>query len=123
MDGFGMNTRFSLLTLCLMVFTSVGCSNKLSPVQQQAQPGREACNKEFVALGKLDPNAYALYARQFAEINKSYATFKAQGDNLNKDAKEVLGLEIDTKLQLVCARVKNSAFKNMQNRSVELNAL
>lgn len=86
-----MNKRYSLLALCLMVFASVGCSNKMLPVQEQAQPGREACNKEFVALGKLDPNAYALYAKQFAEINKSYATFKAQGDKVNKDAKEVLG--------------------------------
>ncbi|QLK62114.1 hypothetical protein GE278_15630 [Enterobacteriaceae bacterium Kacie_13] len=118
-----MNKIFSLTALCFMVFASAGCSNKLLPVQQQVKPGREACNKEFVALGKLDPNAYALYTKQFAEINKSYATFKAQGDNLNKDAKEVLGLEIDAKLQLVCARVKNSAFQNMQKRSVELNAL
>lgn len=118
-----MNKRYSLLALCLMVFASVGCSNKMLPVQEQAQPGRDACNKEFVALGKLDPNAYALYAKQFAEINKSYATFKAQGDKVNKDAKEVLGLEIDTKLQLICARVKSSAFKNMKKRSVELNAL
>ncbi|PKE31872.1 hypothetical protein CWS43_07475 [Rahnella sp. AA] len=114
--------KLFILFVCCFGFLS-GCANKSLPIQQQSKPGSQACLKEFTALGKLDPAAYLMYSKQFAELNKSYATFKSEGDNLNKDAKEVLGLELDAKLQLVCARVKNAAFHSMQNRSIALNNL
>lgn len=114
--------KIIILVICCLGILS-GCVNKSLPVQQQPKPGTQACLKEFTALGKLDPDAYSKYSKQFAELNKSYATFKSEGDNLNKDAKEVLGLELDAKLQLVCARVKNAAFHSMQNRSIALKNL
>ncbi|MBB6115050.1 hypothetical protein [Rahnella sp. Larv3_ips] len=113
--------KSSFLLLLMVVVT--GCTNKVLPVQQQTGPSNKACLKEFEALGDLDPIGYDLYAKQFAEINKNYATYKSQGNNVNKDAKEILSLELDAKLQLVCARVKNSVFHSMQKRSVELNSI
>lgn len=112
--------------LIFVMFISVmvaGCVSKSVPVLQQNKPGNQMCLKEFTVLKTLDVTSYDLYSKQFSDINREYATFKSQGDNLNKDAKEILGLELDSKLQLVCARVKNSAFHSMQKRSVDLNKI
>lgn len=109
--------------LLLLVSISSGCNNKVFPVQQQSGTGNQACLKEFTALSSLDKGAYDLYSKQFAEINKNYAIYKSQSNNLNKDAKEVMSLELDTKLQVICARVKNAAFHSMQRRAVDLNKI
>lgn len=115
--------KIPMLAMCIFFCISTGCSTKSALVQRPDKPGSNACLSEFTALKSLDKASYDLYSKQFAEINKSYATYKSQGDKLNKDAKEILGLEIDSKLQLICARVKNSAFRSMQDRSLELNKL
>lgn len=118
-----MKNKYSMLIVCCVAMIASGCSNTNITAQSISKPGSQVCLKEYTALKTLDKTSYNVYAKQFAELNKSYATYKAQGDSLNKDAKEVLGLELDSKLQMVCARVKNAAFNSMQNRSLELNKL
>lgn len=82
-----------------------------------------ACLNEFNGLKQIAPETYQFYLSQFTELNKSYQVYKQNAGMMNKDAKEVLGMELDSKLKLICARVQSAAFQNMAKRAQDVNKL
>lgn len=82
-----------------------------------------SCMNEFAALQHIDPENYQYYLTQFKELNDAYQVYKQNANLMNKDAKEMLGLELDNKLQLVCARIKSAGFQNMTKRAQDINKI
>lgn len=102
-----------------------GCSapNTL-PAKKETSPNtskQNICLNEFKALQHLSKSDYEVYQQQFNQLNKTYDVYKNNKEVINKDSKEILNIELNAKLTLICARVKNAVFINMDKRSQEIN--
>lgn len=117
-----------ILSIALMVSLSqlTGCvssKNKMVSAETTIADNSSACMNEFNALKQVAPETYQYYLSQFTEVNKSYQVYKQNAGMMNKDAKEVLGMELDSKIKLICARVQSAAFQNMAKRAQDVNKI
>lgn len=124
-----MKRIFLLGAISLVTMQLIGCSHstikKTTPVTQSNTIAEQniTCANEFTALNRIDPETYNFYLGQFNELNKAYQIYKQNAGMLNKDARDMLGMELDSKLKLVCARVKSANFQNMTKRAQDINKL
>lgn len=112
-----------IMTLSLLL---AGCSGKKSPEllpaalekQQDAQ-----CYQMFTALKSLDNASFKKYQQQFSVINNNYAIYKKNQSLIDGNSAEIIKLELNDKVDIVCARVRSAVFANMSRRANELNKL
>lgn len=115
--------RVSVLIL-LPFLTLLGCTAPKSEIKGKvASASEQSCINEFKALKNIDPASYEIYQQQFSKVNQAYEVYRTNSLNVNKDSKEILGMQLNNKLKLICARVKDASFKNMEKRSQEINSL
>lgn len=74
------------------------------------------CAKDFAVLKKLNTDLFLVYQGQFDEINKSYRFYETNTGLLSKDPKELINVELNSKLDLVCSRVKNTVYDIIQKK-------
>lgn len=112
---------------CLTILTLAGCSSNNKPPTQKAitveNRAQNICINEFKALQSLSATDYDLYQKQFSQLTKYYNIYKSNKEIVNKDAQEILSIELNAKLKLICARVRGAAFHAMDKRSQEVNKL
>lgn len=113
------------LSFCLS-FTLTGCVKstvpsavKDAPQKQQAQQ----CYELLTALKDLDNSAFETYQQQFNTINKSYEVYKKNRPIIDKNSAEIMKSEIDSKIEVVCSRVRSAVFTNMSSRANVLKQL
>ena len=115
--------------LCLsfvLPFTLAGCVKttvpsvvKDAPQKQQTQQ----CYELLTALKGLDNSAFETYKQQFNTINKSYEVYKRNRPIIDKNSAEIMKTEIDSKIEVVCSRVRSAVFTNMSSRANALKQL
>ncbi|MBJ8872715.1 hypothetical protein I5421_22000 [Citrobacter braakii] len=81
------------------------------------------CINNFNVLQKVDPDKFMLYQKQFAEINKSYDFFDKNAMIMDKDPKELMSMEANSKLHLICSRVKNAAYAGIEKKMYAISQL
>ena len=81
------------------------------------------CINNFNVLRKVDPDKFMLYQKQFTEINKSYDFYDKTSTILDKDHKELIAMEANSKLHLICARVKNAAYAGIEKKMYAISQL
>lgn len=113
---------FSLAAVMILT----GCVNKVDPAKNNtaiAQREGVTCINEFKALQRLSPNDFAIYQTQFTQLTNAYDVYRRNNGSINKDSQEILNIELQSKIKMICARVKGAVFKNMDERSQELNKI
>lgn len=118
-----MFIKTSVVIVTLSVLLS-GCAGSSSVTKTgNIAENKAECLNEFKTLSRIDPPSFAYYQSQFATLNDAYAVYKKNAGQMNKDARDMLGMELDAKLKVVCARVKSATFQNMDKRAKDLNSL
>lgn len=118
-----MRKIISVVMISASVLLS-GCANVSKGTQSgNIAENRTECLNEFKTLSQIDPPTFTLYQGQFAKLNDAYDVYKKNGGQINKDARDMLGMELDAKLNVVCARVKSATFQNMAKRAKEIDSL
>lgn len=74
------------------------------------------CAKDFGVLKGLNGQSFAELRGQFDEINRVYAVYQREATKLGKDPKELLSMELGSKLNQVCARVKYNVYTEIQKK-------
>lgn len=119
--------RFKLAALSIATLIILtGCVNKVDPAKNNtpiAQREGVTCINEFKALQRLSPNDFAIYQAQFTQLTNAYDVYRKNDGAINKDSQEILNIELQSKLKMICARVKGAVFKNMDERSQEINKI
>ncbi|SCC30173.1 hypothetical protein GA0061071_11236 [Kosakonia oryzendophytica] len=120
--------RISLsLVLCLsMCLSLTACVKSKPPAVVQDAPQKQQAQKCYdllTALKGLDNATFQIYQQQFSTINKSYEVYKRNEKNIDKNSAEIMKLEIDNKINVVCSRVRSAVFTDMSRRANELNQL
>ncbi|GJL36972.1 hypothetical protein TUM17576_37920 [Enterobacter hormaechei] len=77
----------------------------------------------FTALKSLDNASFKKFQHQFSVINNNYAIYKKNQALIEGDSAEIIKLELNDKVDIVCARVRSAVFANMSKRANELNKL
>ncbi len=115
----------SLTLIALIALTACSTKNNVATIKEVSvnKSSNNTCVNEFKALQRLSPHDFDLYQKQFNQLTKSYDVYKINKGLINKDAQEILNIELDSKLKLICARVKGAAFKSMDERSQEVNKI
>lgn len=121
--------RDKILTTLLGLSVSVlsGCSMqhaaKTDPVVVSANSANgvngakdQLCVNDFAVLKSVNPASFAVYRKQFEDINNAYAFYQKDVAILGKDPKELLGMGLSTKLHLVCSRVKYAVYTEIQKK-------
>ncbi|MFM5363593.1 hypothetical protein ACET98_21180 [Aeromonas veronii] len=110
------------------VLTLAGCSkspsliakdNRVNGKTQEAQlnaPIDERCHKDFQVLRELNIVAYHAYYQQLDEIYNIYVLYKAEQQRMGKDPKELMSMELESKMNQVCSRVKYSVYVEVQKK-------
>lgn len=126
-----MKKNIILGAVILIALQLSGCSQSMhkksapvpTPVGNTIAEQNNACANEFEALNRVSPETYNFYLGQFNELNNAYQIYKQNAAMVNKDARDTLGMELDSKLKLICARVKSATFQNMTKRAQDINKL
>ncbi|UHM92366.1 hypothetical protein [Rahnella victoriana] len=115
----------SLALLALIALSACSTKNNVATIKETPtnKTSNNTCVNEFKALQRLSPHDFEIYQQQFNQLTKSYDVYKANKGLINKDAQEILNIELDSKLKLICARVKGATFKSMDERSQEVNKI
>ncbi|WP_338629985.1 hypothetical protein QJR53_11165 [Yersinia enterocolitica] len=99
-----------------------GCSTK-SKVDSEQQTAaiikkstNDQCVNNFSMVKKLNANEFGVFRGQFDKINDMYAFLEQNRNILDNDPKQLISLELDSKLKMVCARVRNTAFNEVQSK-------
>lgn len=87
-----------------------------SSVSVVTVPLDNQCVKDFAVLKGLSPAAFTTYRGQFDDINRVYALYQRDAANLGKDPKELLSMELSSKLNQVCSRVKYAVYTEVQKK-------
>lgn len=114
---------FIIMTLALLL---VGCSGKKSSPPLTSTLGKQSevqCYQMFTALKSLDNASFKKYQQQFSIINNNYAIYKKNQSLIDGNSSEIIRLELNNKVDIVCARVRSAVFANMSRRANELNKL
>lgn len=117
--------KWILGMVCLSVLS--GCTQQgKKPIKTAlSQPATSAvatvpmdnqCVKDFAVLKGLNASAFSTYRGQFDDINRVYALYQRDAANLGKDPKELLSMELSSKLNQVCSRVKYSVYTEVQKK-------
>lgn len=91
-------------------------SNNTSAVTKPSEKSDNDCVNNFAVLKKVDPEQYSIYQKQFYEVNKSYEFFIQNSAIMDKDPKELITIESNSKLHLICSRVKNAAYASIEKQ-------
>lgn len=114
--------------LCVIFFSFLftGCAKQnvanISP-SQQGKGNELQCYQMFTALQSLDRNTFKTYQKQFSVINSSYEVYKKNQTLIDNNSSEIIRLELNNKIDVVCARVRSAVFASMAKRANELNKL
>lgn len=114
------------LCLILFSFSLIGCTKQNTKDTQQSQQGKGKelqCYQMFSALQSLDAGTFKTYQKQFSIINNSYEIYKKNQSLIDSNAAEIISLELNNKIEVVCARVRSAVFTSMSKRANELNKL
>ncbi|WP_050749352.1 hypothetical protein [Candidatus Regiella insecticola] len=111
----------SLAVLVLVTLTTLpGCApraNKtVQPLPTTETSSSNQCMNNFTLLQKLNPSAYTKYQAQFNKINDSYHYYQKNRGLLEKDPSELIELNLNDKLNMICERVKSQTFIEHQQR-------
>lgn len=117
--------------LCLIFFSFLitGCTKQNTAVTQRAGQAQQVKGKElqcyqmFTALQSLDKATFKTYQQQFSIINTNYEIYKKNQSLIDTNSAEIIGLELNNKIDVVCARVRSAVFASMAKRANELNKL
>ncbi|AHM73839.1 hypothetical protein [Yersinia hibernica] len=99
-----------------------GCSTKAKVDSEQQTAAiikkstNDQCVNNFSMVKKLNTNEFGVFRGQFDKINDMYAFLEQNRNILDSDPKQLISLELDSKLKMVCARVRNTAFNEVQNK-------
>ncbi|HFR4113479.1 TPA: hypothetical protein ACHVKA_001446 [Yersinia enterocolitica] len=99
-----------------------GCSTKAKVDSEQQTAAiikkstNDQCVNNFSMVKKLNANEFGVFRGQFDKINDMYAFLEQNRNILDNDPKQLISLELDSKLKMVCARVRNTAFNEVQNK-------
>jgi len=77
----------------------------------------------FTALKSLDNPTFKKYQQQFSVINNNYEVYKKNQSLIDGNSAEIIRLELNNKVDVVCARVRSAVFTSMAKRANELNKL
>lgn len=112
----------SLSVLALVTMTILpGCAPKANKTVQPSRPTTETgssnqCMNNFILLRKLNSSAYTKYKAQFGKIDESYNYYQKNRALLEKDPAELIELNLNDKLNMICERVKSQSFIEHQQR-------
>lgn len=112
-----------IMTLSLLL---VGCSGTKTPEPLPLTLGKQKetqCYQMFTALKLLDNASFKKFQHQFSVINNNYAIYKKNQSFIEGNSAEIIKLELNDKVDVVCARVRSAVFANMSKRENELNKL
>lgn len=112
-----------IMTLSLLL---VGCSGTKSPEHLSSSLGKDnevQCYQIFTALKALDNASFIKFQKQFSVINNNYAVYKKNQPLIDGNSAEIIKLELNNKVDIVCARVRSAVFASMSRRAHELNKL
>ncbi|MDA5523147.1 hypothetical protein [Yersinia kristensenii] len=99
-----------------------GCSTKAKVDSEQQTAAiikkstNDQCVNNFSMVKKLNANEFGVFRGQFDKINDMYAFLEQNRNILDNDPKQLISLELDSKLKMVCARVRNTAFNEVQSK-------
>lgn len=99
-----------------------GCSTKAKVDSEQQTAAiikkstNDQCVNDFSMVKKMNANEFSVFRGQFDKINDMYAFLEQNRNILDNDPKQLISLELDSKLKMVCARVRNTAFNEVQNK-------
>ncbi|QHB32692.1 hypothetical protein F0T03_11250 [Yersinia canariae] len=112
------------VAIAILVASAVlgGCSTKAKVDSEQQTAAiikkstNDQCVNNFSMVKKLNENEFGVFRGQFDKINDMYAFLEQNRNILDNDPKQLISLELDSKLKMVCARVRNTAFNEVQNK-------
>lgn len=114
--------------VCFFLLMLTGCAKSPSLIakdktvngkKQETQlnaPIDERCYKDFQVLRELNSVAYRAYYQQLDDIYKVYVLYKAEQQRMGKDPKELMSMELESKMNQVCSRVKYSVYVEVQKK-------
>jgi len=88
-----------------------------------AHTANNRCVDDFAVLKEVNPAKFKTYQGQFNSINLNYEFYKNNAARMDKDQKELMTMELNSKLHLVCARVKNADYSEIQKKINLVSAL
>ncbi len=97
-----------------------GCSTKAKTESEKQTAAiikkstNDQCVNNFAVIKKLNANEFGVFRGQFEQINGMYSFLEQNRNILDNDPKQLISLELDSKLKMVCARVRNTAFNEVQ---------
>lgn len=114
--------------LCLIMCTCLlaGCAKprQVGTAQVAQEKKKELqCYQMFTALKSLDNPTFKKYQQQFSVINNNYEVYKKNQSLIDGNSAEIIRLELNNKVDVVCARVRSAVFTSMAKRANELNKL
>ncbi|MFA3760587.1 hypothetical protein [Yersinia sp. 2466 StPb PI] len=74
------------------------------------------CVNDFSVLKKLNTDEFGVFRGQFEQINHMYAFLDQNRNILDDDPKQLISLELNSKLKMVCARVRHTTFNEVQRK-------
>ncbi|MFT2793951.1 hypothetical protein ACMV5I_28620 [Serratia sp. T13T92] len=81
------------------------------------------CVNDFFVLKTIADAPYKNYRTQFDLLSNSYQLYQLTVPKLDKDQKELFSMALDSKLVVLCARVKYSSFTNVNGIVKKIEAL
>lgn len=122
-----MQYRFPFIIGTL--FLLIGCSHKNTTQAESAKikSGSEAkdirCVNDFYVLKAMQDATYENYRSQFDSLNGNYRLYQSTAAKMDKDQKELFSMALDSKLVVLCARVKYSSFINVKSIVKDIDSL
>ncbi|TKV10296.1 hypothetical protein FDX19_11555 [Citrobacter sp. wls619] len=117
--------RVNILRVVICVcFLMSGCAKKNIPdVVKNPPQGQVSCYQSITTLKVLDKKSFDVYKKQFDKINELYVVYNKQKSQLDSESAEIIKLEVNNKLMVVCSRVRNAVFNVMNQQASELDKL
>lgn len=76
-----------------------------------------------MSLKSLDNASFKKFQYQFSVINNNYAIYKKNQGIIEGNSAEIIKLELNDKVDIVCVRVRSAVFATISKRANELNKL
>lgn len=115
-----MNISRIIICAC---FLMSGCAKNIPDVVKNPPQGQMSCYQNINALKVLDKKSFDVYKKQFDKINELYVFYNKQKSQLDSESAEIIKLEVNSKLMVVCSRVRNAVFNVMNQQASELDKL
>lgn len=119
---YGTREYFEGYHLCM--FSNVRlCKKNIPDVVKNPPQGQVSCYQSITTLKVLDKKSFDVYKKQFDKINELYVVYNKQKSQLDSESAEIIKLEVNNKLMVVCSRVRNAVFNVMNQQASELDKL